>query len=149
MFRFTQPGETIGLSSPAQGNGFRFTRPGDTIAPAATATGTPATPAAPQYNTTGVPSGESGGRFGGGLAGGDLSGGGLGQIFSRMSSKTGAPSIGGRGDNANPNQAGYARMDQPGRSALLQSMLTRARGGQPGGAPTAPLPAPGSTIPTA
>lgn len=43
----------------------------------------------------------------------------------------------------------YQTLAQPDRQALLQAMLTRARGGQAGGAPTAPLPAPNSQVPTA
>lgn len=44
--------------------------------------------------------------------------------------------------------APYTKLEDTARQQLLQSMLMRARGGQAGGAPTAPLPAPNSNIPS-
>lgn len=72
--------------------------------------------------------------------------GGLGGIFSRLGGKN-SPQR--QTPLAPPGPGAYAPMVQGDRAALLQAMLTRARGGQAGGAPTAPLPTPNSNIPVA
>lgn len=96
-----------------------------TAAPAATGTPAP-TPTQPQ------------------LPGGS----GFGGVFERMGNKRGASKP--TGPALTPETgAPYTKMADPARQQLLQSMLMRARGGQAGGAPNAPLPAPNSNIPTA
>lgn len=67
---------------------------------------------------------------------------GLGGAFTWLKNKSGAR------DTPAPGMQ-YARLEQPARQDLLNAMLQRARGGQPGGAPTTPLPLPNSQTPVA
>lgn len=101
---------------------FQFTRPGDTIAP------------------------PSGGGSGGGMSGGPA--GMLGGVFSGLREKAGnSADLGGA--PMTDSQKPFDRLGGDARQQLLQSMLMRARGGQPGGAPNAPLPTPNSNVPGA
>lgn len=68
----------------------------------------------------------------------------IGDIFSRLG-KNGA----GNDVASTPGAAPYTKLDTTARTGLLNAMLSRARGGQPGGAPNTPLPAPGANVPTA
>lgn len=71
--------------------------------------------------------------------------GGMTKAFGTVLGKN-SPSTPASASSANPGA--FSRLETPQRQALLQSMLTRSRGGQPGGAPTAPLPTPNSNVPT-
>lgn len=75
-------------------------------------------------------------------------GGPLGTIFSRMGGKNAPKPLPGVAASG-PGIDAYKTLPQGDRGALLQAMLMRARGGQAGGAPTTPLPAPNSNIPVA
>ncbi len=72
---------------------------------------------------------------------------GLGTALNSL--RTGENGLGMGAKGAAPSQpAGYQRLATPDRQALLNAMLMRARGGQAGGAPASPLPAPNSNVPT-
>lgn len=74
---------------------------------------------------------------------------GFGGVFERLGNK-GAPKQTQATSPLTPQTgAPYTKLADPARQQLLQSMLMRARGGQAGGAPNAPLPAPNANIPTA
>jgi hypothetical protein len=79
-------------------------------------------------------------------------GGGLGDAFGRLAggNKPGAAKdVPGGAAPISASQQPFVSLETPQRNALLQAMLQRARGGQAGGAPNAPLPAPNSNVPTA